>query len=77
MMISPVSARQPSISSGRTLPRVLICSWKILWHSARRRAWSWLASSWWAVDVQGVSDKGHQRREKNVQTALATYHLTP
>ncbi len=38
-------------SSGRTLMRVLICSEKTLWHSARRRASSWLAGSWRAVDV--------------------------
>lgn len=31
-------------SSGRTLTRVLICSLKTLWHSARWRASSWLAS---------------------------------
>lgn len=38
-------------SSGRTFTRVLICSLKTLWHSARCRASSWLASSWRAVEV--------------------------
>lgn len=39
-------------SSGRTLTRVLICSEKTLWHSARRRVSSWLASSCRAFDVR-------------------------
>ncbi len=38
-------------SSGRTLTRVLICSLKTLWHSARWRGSSRLASPWRAVDV--------------------------
>ncbi len=37
-------------SSGLTLIRMLICSEKTLWHSARRRASSWLAGPCRPVD---------------------------
>lgn len=66
-------------NSGRTLTRVLIRSEKTLWHSARRRASSWLASSRRAADVRAYPMRTGRSARGAGTTARAgcCFHVPP
>lgn len=66
-------------SSGRTFTRVLICSLKTLWHSARWRASIWLASSYRAVDVLAYPMRTGRsvRGAGTIASAGLCFHVRP